>query len=121
MAENKRIIRWNSLSANSGGLYLILYVAISCPDGHLRNKQQKYLSSLIRRYLSVNKKCHTFVVQLLDHLVIGVLVRDKESADDGTVIGICSSGKYFAITFIVVLVDGIIHAYKNLWSDDTFS
>lgn len=53
------------------------------------------------------------VMQFLDHVIIGVFVSDKESAVNGTLVGIFTALKYFTIAVVIVLIDRVVHADKD--------
>ena len=51
-----------------------------------------------------------FVVQLLNHLIVGILVREEECAAHGAAVRIFAVFKHFPVAVVVVLIDRVTHA-----------
>ena len=52
----------------------------------------------------------SFVIEFLHHVVIGVLVSHEESTANGAVVGIGASLEHFAVIFVILGVDRVVHA-----------
>ena len=59
----------------------------------------------------------TATVEFLDQLVVGVVVRDKEGAADGTAVGVGAViEEDIAISFVVEVVNGAVKGqHDHLW------
>ena len=53
------------------------------------------------------------MMKFLNHLIIGVLVSNKECAADWTFVGVGASLENFAVVVVIVSIDRVVHADDN--------